>query len=285
MRKKRIPRNKPKTKVMNIMRVAFLNGKATFLKQGIFIMNYVLLCAVGVGGATVLGAVLGFIFKGCAEKFGNTILAFAVGVMLAASVFTLIIPSVEYSIELCGNIGVLVTIFGIFAGAIALSVIDKLIPVSENPVENTDVNTRRGVVLFIIAIAIHNLPEGLAAGVSFGSGNLTDTLLIAGSIALQNIPEGTVIIAPMLSVGITPRRTFLIALLTGVVEVIGTFIGYFAISITHAALPFALAFAGGTMLDVIADDMIPKTHGKSGGGAIYAMLSGFGLMVVLDALL
>ena len=247
-------------------------------------MNYVLLCAVGVGGATVFGAVLGFIFKGAAQKFGNTVLAFAIGVMLAASVFTLIIPSVEYATELYGNLGVAITLLGIFAGALALSAIDKLMPVSEAP-ENADITTRRGVILFIIAIAIHNLPEGLAAGVSFGSGSLKDTLLIAGSIALQNIPEGTVIIAPMLSVGITPQRTFIIAFLTGVVEIIGTFIGYFAISAGRAALPFALAFAGGTMLDVIADDMIPKTHGKGSRSAIYAMLSGFGLMVVLDALL
>ena len=142
------------------------------------------------------------------------------------------------------------------------------------------------VLLFITAIAIHNLPEGIAAGVGFGTGNMTDAIVIAGGIALQNIPEGMVIIAPMLSAGISKGKTFLIALITGLVEVVGTFIGYFAVSLSSVILPFALAFAGGTMLYVISDEMIPETHAYGcEGGATYALLVGFCLILASDVLL
>jgi ZIP family zinc transporter len=142
------------------------------------------------------------------------------------------------------------------------------------------------VLLFVLAIAIHNLPEGIAAGVGFGSGNTNDALLIAGGIALQNIPEGMVIIAPMLAAGIKPGKTFICAAATGLVEVVGTLLGYFAVSIASSVLPFALAFAGGTMLYVISDEMIPETHAHGAQrGATYALLAGFCLMLVSDVLL
>ena len=138
----------------------------------------------------------------------------------------------------------------------------------------------------MIAIAIHNLPEGLAAGVGFGTGNAAEALTIAGGIALQNIPEGMVIIAPMLAAGISHGRTLLIAAATGVVEVLGTLLGYYAVSISGAILPFALAFAGGTMLYVISDEMIPETHAHGAErGATYSLLAGFCLMLIFDVLL
>ena len=142
------------------------------------------------------------------------------------------------------------------------------------------------VLLFVSAIAIHNLPEGIAAGVGFGSGNAAQALVIAGGIALQNIPEGMVIIGPMLAAGVKPKRTLVIAMMTGLVEVVGTLIGYFAVSVATVILPFALAFAGGTMLYVISDEMIPETHAHgSERGATYALLVGFCLMLVVDVLL
>ena len=142
------------------------------------------------------------------------------------------------------------------------------------------------VLLFVTAIAIHNLPEGIAAGVGFGSGDTSQALMIAGGIALQNIPEGMVIIAPMIAAGVTPKKTFVCAMITGLVEVVGTLIGYFAVSIASAILPFALAFAGGTMLYVISDEMIPETHAHgSERGATYALLIGFCIMLISDVLL
>ena len=246
-------------------------------------MKLVLLTALGVGGATVLGSLLGFAFKKMTHKFSDLVLAFAAGVMLAAAVLGLIVPSVEY-----GNL--IVTVAGIFTGAVSLNLIDRLVPHMHHLV-GADTESHPGnanldkVLLFVSAIAIHNLPEGIAAGVSFGSGNTGEALLIAGGIALQNIPEGMVIIAPMLAAGISPRRTLICGLATGLVEVIGTLIGYFAVSVATAILPFALAFAGGTMLYVISDEMIPETHHDNESGATYALLVGFCVMLVSDVLL
>ena len=110
--------------------------------------------------------------------------------------------------------------------------------------------------------------------------------MIAGGIALQNIPEGMVIIGPMLAAGVSAKKTFVIAMITGLVEVVGTLIGYFAVSIASAILPFALAFAGGTMLYVVSDEMIPETHAHgSERGATYALLVGFCIMLISDVLL
>ena len=250
-------------------------------------MQMVLLTAVGVGGATVIGSVIGFLFKNISHRFNDIVLSFAAGVMLAASILGLILPSLEYG----GSWGILISVTGIFAGAMCLNVIDKLVPHlhrmvgidQEQHIGNANIDK---VLLFVTAIAIHNLPEGIAAGVSFGSGDTSQALLIAGGIALQNIPEGMVIIGPMLSAGVSPGRTFLCALATGLVEVIGTLLGYFAVSVASAILPFALAFAGGTMLYVISDEMIPETHAHgSQQGATYALLVGFCLMLVSDVLL
>ena len=249
-------------------------------------MEMVLLTALGVGGATVFGSLIGFLFKNISHKFSDIVLSFAAGVMLAAAVLGLILPSLEYG----GDFGILITIVGIFAGALCLNLIDKLVPhlhklVGPDLEPHNNANLSK-VLLFVTAIAIHNLPEGIAAGVSFGTGDNSQALLIAGGIALQNIPEGMVIIGPMLAAGVRPGRTFLCAMATGLIEVVGTLLGFFAVSIASAILPFALAFAGGTMLYVISDEMIPETHAHgSQQGATYALLVGFCLMLLSDVLL
>ena len=249
-------------------------------------MEMVLLTALGVGGATVIGAIMGFLFKNISHKFSDIVLSFAAGVMMCAAVLGLILPSLEYG---SGIWGFCMTILGIFAGALCLNVLDKLVPhlhrlsgvdQEQHPADTQKLNK---VLLFVMAIAIHNLPEGIAAGVGFGTGNNGEALVIAAGIALQNIPEGMVIIGPMLAAGMKPGRTFVVALLTGVIEVLGTLLGYFAVSISTAVLPFALAFAGGTMLYVISDEMIPETHAHGGErGATYALLAGFCLMLAMS---
>ena len=249
-------------------------------------MQLVLLTALGVGMATVLGSVIGFMFKKISHKFSDIVLSFAAGVMLAAAVLGLILPSLEYG----GKYGLLVTVAGIFTGALCLNVIDKVVPhlhklIGPDTESHNNANLSK-VLLFVTAIAIHNLPEGIAAGVGFGAGDNTQALLIAGGIALQNIPEGMVIIGPMLAAGVTPRKTLICAVFTGGIEIVGTLIGYFAVSVSSFILPFALAFAGGTMLYVISDEMIPETHAHgSERGATYALLVGFCLMLISDVLL
>ena len=249
-------------------------------------MDLVLLTALGVGASTVVGALLGFAFKKISHKFSDIVLSFAAGVMLAAAVLGLIVPSLEYG----GKYGLITTVLGIFAGAICLNAADRLVPHLHRLAGAEDEDHKNGnlgkVMLFVSAIAIHNLPEGIAAGVGFGSGDEAGALLIAGGIALQNIPEGMVIIAPMLAAGVKPKRTFILAAITGLVEVVGTLIGYLAVSVATVILPFALAFAGGTMLYVISDEMIPETHAHGNQrGATYALLVGFCLMLISDVLL
>lgn len=250
-------------------------------------MELVWLTALGVGGATVFGAVIGFLFKNISHRFSDIVLAFSAGIMLAAAVLGLIVPSLEYG----GKFAILITIVGIFAGAICMKLVDILVPhlhkIADNDIENHEHNKSLDkVLLFVIAIAIHNLPEGISAGVGFGTGNDSEAILIALGIALQNIPEGMVIISPMLATGMKPWKTFVIAALTGVIEVVGTLIGYLAVSVASFILPFALSFAGGTMLYVISDEMIPETHSHgSESGATFALLIGFCVMLVFDFLL
>ena len=249
-------------------------------------MYIVLLTALGVGGATVIGSAIGFAFKNVSHKFSDIVLSFAAGVMLAAAILGLIIPSLEYG----GRLKLLVTILGIFVGALCLNLTDRFVPhlhrlMGADTEKHANENLNK-VLLFVIAIGIHNLPEGIAAGVGFGSGNTVQALTIAGGIALQNIPEGMVIIGPLLAAGVSKKKTFICALITGLVEVVGTLIGYFAVSISTVILPFALAFAGGTMLYVISDEMIPETHSHgSERGATYSLLIGFCFMLAMDILI
>ena len=254
-------------------------------------MDMVLLTAAGVGGATVFGALIGFAFKKISHRFSDIVLSFAAGVMLAAAVLGLIIPSVEHGERFGTPIALLMTVAGVFTGALCLNLIDKLVPhlhkMMGTDIEDHQNNAKVGkVLLFVMAIAIHNLPEGIAAGVGFGSGNVSQAFMIAGGIALQNIPEGMVIIAPMLAAGVSPKRTFICALMTGLVEVVGTLVGYFAVSVSTIILPFALAFAGGTMLYVISDEMIPETHAHGNERiSTYALLLGFCVMLGFDMFL
>ena len=246
-------------------------------------MIIVLLTALGVGGATVLGAIIGFIFKNISHKFSDLVLAFAAGVMLAAAVLGLIIPSLEFG----GNWGLLITVIGIFAGAIVLNLMDKLVPhlhkmIGEDNEEHQ--TTKLGkVLLFVLAIGIHNLPEGIAAGVGFGSEDVSNAITVAIGIALQNIPEGMIIVSPLVMAGVPKWRVFLIASFTGIIEIVGTLIGYSAVSVSNAILPFALAFAGGTMLYVVSDEMIPETHSHGYERlATYSLIFGFITMLIMD---
>lgn len=246
-------------------------------------MELVILTALCVGGATAFGAFIGFLAGGISKSVGDGIMAFAAGVMLAASVIGLIIPAYE-SVR---GVWMAVPTLGILLGAFCIDLMDKAVPGMQRLLGcRSEDDGTRGVVLFVLAIAVHNLPEGIAAGVGFGTENVADAILIAAGIALQNIPEGMVLVSPMMSVGMKPRRAFICAALTGVLEIAGTFIGYFAVSISERLLPLLLSLAGGAMLYVISDEMIPELH--SGGEkrrATYTLLGGFTLMMVINGIL
>lgn len=245
-------------------------------------MQLALITALGVGGATIIGVLIGFLFQKVPHKFNDAILGFAAGIMLAAAIIGLIMPSLEE-----GNIWI--TAMGILSGAIFLNLADKITPhlhhitgVDQETHSESQKNLNR-VMLFVMAIAIHNLPEGIAAGVGFGSENIGNAITVAVGIALQNIPEGMIIVSPLIMAGISRTRVFLIASFTGIIEIIGTLIGFTAVSAATAILPFALAFAGGTMIYVVSDEMIPETHSHGYERmATYSLIFGFITMLLMD---
>ena len=245
-------------------------------------MQLAMLTALGVGGATIVGVLIGFIFQKVPHKFNDAILGFAGGIMLAAAVLGLILPSMEE-----GNIWI--TSIGILTGALFLNFADKITPHLhritgiDQETHTESQNSINKVMLFVMAIAIHNLPEGIAAGVGFGSDNIGNAITVALGIALQNIPEGMIIVSPLIMAGVSKWRVFLIASFTGVIEIIGTLIGFTAVSVAIAILPFALAFAGGTMIYVVSDEMIPETHSHGYEQmATYSLLFGFITMLIMD---
>lgn len=245
-------------------------------------MQLAMLTALGVGGATIVGVLIGFVFQKVPHKFNDAILGFAAGIMLAAAVLGLIVPSLEE-----GNVWL--TAIGIIIGAIFLNIADKVTPHLHH-ITGVDQETHaesqkqlNKVMLFVMAIAIHNLPEGIAAGVGFGSENVSNAITVAVGIALQNIPEGMIIVSPLIMAGLKKRRVLAIASFTGIIEVVGTMLGFFAVSVATAILPFALAFAGGTMIYVISDEMIPETHSHGYERmATYSLLFGFITMLIMD---
>ena len=238
----------------------------------------VFLTALAVGGATMLGALGGYCFRGAADRAGGqTVMAFAAGMMLSAAVAGLILPSLAGG----GPWAFPVTAAGILSGAAFLLLLERLAARMQrlSGLEGGASPQTRRVLLFVAAMAIHNFPEGLAAGVGFGTEDVPRALAIAGGIALQNLPEGMVLIAPMLQAGIPPRRTLALAMSTGAVEIVGTLLGYGTVSLSAAALPFLLAFAGGAMLYLICDDMIPACRGSKN---LCALLTGFCFMLAMD---
>ncbi len=245
-------------------------------------MKLALITAFGVGGATIFGVLLGFLFQKIPHRFNDIVLGYAAGVMLGAAILGLILPSLEE-----GNVWM--ALAGILVGAIFLNLADKITPHlhritgMEQEAHADRQNQLNKVMLFVMAIAIHNLPEGIAAGVGFGTENIGNAVTVALGIALQNIPEGMVVVSPLLIAGVPKMRVFFIACFTGVIEIVGTMIGFAAVNTAAAILPFALAFAGGTMLYVVSDEMIPETHSHGyERQATYALILGFMTMICID---
>ncbi len=238
-------------------------------------MLLALLTALGVGGATIVGAVCGFCLKRVSQTFQSVTLSAAAGVMLAAATVGLLFPALEKG----GAWNTVLVLAGAVCGGLCLNGCDRLLQ-RRDPAGGE----RQKLLLFVAAIAIHNLPEGLAAGIGFGAGSTELALTVALGIAAQNLPEGMVVIAPLLAAGFSPGRTLLIACGTGVTEIVGTLLGYCAVSLSPV-LPFALSFAGGCMVYVIVDEMLPLSHREGKVGESYAFLLGFCGMLIVSALL
>lgn len=238
-------------------------------------MDSVIFTGLMVGGATIFGGALGMLFRRIGRRANDFMLSFAAGVMLAAAIIGLILPALEDG-------GALICVAGLFLGALMVNLMDLPLP---HLLKRREDDRLRKVCLFVMAIALHNLPEGVAAGVGLGTGDDRYGIMIALAIAMQNIPEGIIVAVAMRGVGVRRRRAFLISAMTGVIEIFGTVVGYIAAWVSAALLPLVLAIAGGTMLYVISEEMIPESHSSEGRGSTYFLLFGFSFMLILNALL
>lgn len=251
-------------------------------------MNYVWISAAGLCGSTILGALLGFGIKKVPHKWNDTILGFCAGMMLAAAILGLIVPAMEGANVINNNFGWLLVVAGVMIGALFLNVLDAVTPHlhtitgldAEEHKSNASLNK---VLLFVMAIAIHKLPEGIAAGVGFNSEDLTNALSVTVGISFQNIPEAMVIITPLLMAGVSKKRTLAISFAIALLEVVGVWIGYAMGAVSQTFLPIMLAFAGGCMLYIVSDEMIPETHSHGHQKmATYALLIGFLTLMMIE---
>ena len=231
------------------------------------------------GLATGIGALPILFTKKVSDRLLDVMLGFSAGVMLAATAFSLIVPAIDLS-------GPWIVVLGVLLGAFVLHLIDRFVPHFHPALGPEGPSSRlAGIWLFVIAITIHNFPEGLAVGVSFGSGEISAGLVIALAIGLQNMPEGLAVALPLLREGYSKRRGLWYATLTGLVEPLGGLLGVALVSIFQPILPWALAFAAGAMLFVISDEIIPESHRKGfEREATFGLIIGFVIMMLLDCL-
>jgi len=246
-----------------------------------------LLASFLAGLATGVGALPAIFFKNVPDRVLNTALGGAAGVMLAATSFSLIVPGIEHGNLLWPGYGVYVVAFGILLGAFCLDLVDRLLPHEHFILGHEGPSSRmKKIWLFIIAITIHNFPEGLAVGVGFGGGDITNGTSLAIGIGLQNMPEGLAVALPLLGLGYSRLKAIGIATLTGLVEPVGGLLGVGAVTVFQPILPVGLAFAAGAMLFVISDEIIPETHAKGRSRlATFGIIIGFVIMMSLDNLL
>jgi ZIP family zinc transporter len=231
------------------------------------------------GLATGAGALPVLFTKRISDKLLDVMLGFSAGVMLAATAFSLIVPAIDLS-------GPFVVVLGVILGALVLHLIDRFVPHFHPALGAEGPPSRLSKVwLFVLAITIHNFPEGLAVGVSFGGGDVAAGLVIAMAIGVQNMPEGLAVALPLVREGYSRRKSLMYGTLTGLVEPLGGLLGVALVSIFQPVLPWGLAFAAGAMLFVVSDEMIPESHKKGfEREATFGLIAGFVVMMLLDTL-
>ena len=231
------------------------------------------------GLATGAGALPVLFVRRVSDRLLDVMLGFSAGIMLAATFFSLLVPAIDFG-------GIWIAVLGIVLGAVVLHLIDRSVPHFHPALGAEGPSSRLSRVwLFALAITIHNFPEGLAVGVSFGTGDVAAGFVVATAIGLQNMPEGLAVALPLLREGYSRRKSLWYGTLTGIIEPVGGLLGVALVSIFHPILPWALAFAAGAMLFVISDEIIPESHKKGfERQATFGLILGFIVMMLLDTL-
>ncbi|PKM37093.1 MAG: hypothetical protein CVV06_07685 [Gammaproteobacteria bacterium HGW-Gammaproteobacteria-10] len=245
------------------------------------------LASILAGLATGVGALPALFFTEISKNLFNSLLGAAAGVMLAATAFSLLVPSIDYGNQIWPGNGLWVASLGMMIGALFLHFADRKLPhIHFDSIADQHLNSLNKIWLFIIAITIHNFPEGMSVGVSFGSGDMKNGIVLATAIALQNIPEGLAVALPLVGLGYNKWKAVGIATLTGLVEPVGGLLGITMVTIFTPVLPIAMGFAAGAMLFVISEEIIPETHSEGRSRhATFALMIGFIIMMILDNLL
>ncbi len=242
--------------------------------------------SVVAGLATVLGALPAVFMKEISFRTVNFMMGMAAGIMLAATAYSLVEPGVEFGNALWPGLGVYVVVAGIMLGAWFLDWAERTVP---HDVFGGDAEISialRKVWIFVVAITIHNFPEGLSVGVSFGGGDWNNGTLLAIAIGAQNIPEGMAVALPLIGVGYKPWKAVAIAMISGLVEPVGGLLGVTLVTVFEVLLPLAMGFAAGAMLYVIAYEIIPEIQAKERSRlAVFGVLVGFAIMTILETTL
>jgi len=240
---------------------------------------------------TALGAAFVFVNKTISRRLLVLMLGFAAGVMIAASFFSLLLPAIDMA-EAAGVPGWLPAVVGFLAGGLFLYLVDKLLPhlhpgLATNESEGIKTHWQRSVLL-VLAITLHNFPEGLAVGVAFGAtaagipgAGFAGAVSLTVGIMLQNFPEGTAVAMPLRGEGLSKTKSFLLGSLSGAVEPIAGVLGAGLVMVALPILPFALAFAAGAMIFVVAEELIPESQRRGTDIPTIGLLGGFALMMVL----
>jgi ZIP family zinc transporter len=255
-----------------------------------------LLATIFTWGVTALGAALVFFFKSVNKKVLDVMMGFAAGVMIAASFWSLLAPAIEMS-EASGVVSWLPAVIGFMAGGIFLRLVDKVLPhlhvgFPQEEAEGIKTSWQRSVLL-VLAITLHNIPEGLAVGVAFGalnanlpSASLTGALALAIGIGLQNFPEGASVSLPLRREGFSRTKSFVYGQFSGMVEPIAGVLGALLVTVMTTILPYALSFAAGAMIFVVVEELIPESQlGKNTDIATLGTMLGFAVMMFLDVAL
>lgn len=256
-----------------------------------------LLATLFTWGVTALGAALVFFFKKINQQVLDSMLGFAAGVMIAASFWSLLAPSIELSKRISSLPAWTPALIGFMGGGLFMAGIDKILPhlhpgLKMDQAEGMPTNWRRSVLL-VLAITLHNIPEGLAVGVAFGAvahglpaASIGAAVALAIGIGLQNFPEGTAVSVPLRREGMSRRKAFWYGQMSGAVEPIFGVLGAIAVMTMQPILPYALAFAAGAMIFVVVEELIPESQLAGNTDlATIATLAGFSVMMVLDVAL